>query len=161
MCDYTDGFWNEAPDGCDICTNGGCTVTTATNFDSEVVDDYAREELCVFEEAAPVYLGKTVDSTKFPDPAAVFVQGSVAQKLFKCAVRADICLGLNLITQAEFDNSELPGQGCTANTACQEQVVVRGVTVDSGGRRRVQEEGTSRRRLQRSEEHTSELQSPI
>jgi hypothetical protein len=148
MCDYTDGFWNEAPDGCDICTNGGCTVTTATNFDSEVVDDYAREELCVFEEAAPVYLGKTVDSTKFPDPAAVFVQGSVAQKLFKCAVRADICLGLNLITQAEFDNSELPGQGCTANTACQEQVVVRGVTVDSGGRRRVQEEGTSRRRLQ-------------
>eukprot|EP01043_Picozoa_sp_COSAG02_P091827 COSAG02_NODE_28509_length_588_cov_0.840491_1_plen_54_part_10 len=54
MCDYADDFWSAAPDDCKICTNGGCTVPTATNFDADVIEDYAREEICVFEEAAPV-----------------------------------------------------------------------------------------------------------
>ena len=112
-------------------------MPSATNYDVDVAEEYAREDVCVFEEAAPVYIGK-------PSVAAeVFVEGSVEQKLFKCEIRRDICLALGLITQAEYDSY---GNTCVANDACKEQVVVRGVTLASG-RRRVQEGGT-RRRLQ-------------
>ena len=149
MCEYRDSIWTAAPAGCKGCTDGGCTVASANNYKVAFTAEayMSRPSLCKFDEVAPVYIPVTVT-------AAQLVDGSPENELFKCATRKDVALGLNFITTNEHTSY---GASCLCNTACIEQIIVRGVRAAGGGsgRRRMEEESEeeftrSRRRLQSS-----------
>ena len=142
-CEFTDSY-STAPSTCKICTNGGCRNSKANNYDATVLSDYTRDSTCVFAIAAPVVVAMTVTNN-----GDLLVDGSDEQELFKCQRRLDIAKELGFITTGE---KAAWANTCACNTQCQEEVVIRSITAETGaGRRRAQEqEPGGRRRLQSS-----------